>query len=149
MSAAKPRRPFAYAEEEEIDTELTEHLDEEGFVPALAEAQQINDLMSSRAGKTYRSNEITRRGNEHGIQAYILFFLPKSEATGKRMNTRAPPGPLLQYGPYLNGVLSLLIGLSSLMIDDKAMDHDGFWLLCLLPVDIESLERLKYPYKGA
>ena len=66
--------------------------------------------------------------------AYILFFQPKSEATGKRMNTRAPPGPLLQHGPYLNGVLSLLIGLSSLMMDDKAMDHDGFWLLCLLPV---------------
>lgn len=115
--------------------------------------------------------------------AYLLFFLPESEATGKRMNTRGPPGPLLQHGPYLNGVLSFMIGLSALTMDDKRMDHDGFWLLCLLPVgkcsefhigckaahlrypvaftvaaafqytirsvDIESLERLKYPYKGA
>lgn len=31
MSAAKSRKPFAYAEEEEIDTELPEHLDEEGL----------------------------------------------------------------------------------------------------------------------
>ena len=73
MSAVKSRRPFAYAEEGEIDTELSEHLDEEGFVPALAETQQINDLMSSRAGKTHRSNETTRRGKEHGIQGHQPF----------------------------------------------------------------------------
>lgn len=66
--------------------------------------------------------------------AYNLFCLPKAEATGKQMNSRGPPGPLLQHGPYLNGVLSLMIGLSALVIDDKRIYHDGFWLLCLLPV---------------
>lgn len=114
--------------------------------------------------------------------AYNLFSLPGSKTTRKWMYIHEPPGPLLQHGPYLNGGLSLLIGLSAFMIDDKKMGHDGFWLLCLLPVgksvfqisceaassrdlvvfivatfagctmrsvDIESLEKLKYPYKGA
>lgn len=63
-----------------------------------------------------------------------LFSLPNAKPTRKRMYTHKPPGPLLQYGPYLNGVSSLLIGLSASIIDDRKMGHDGFRLLCLLPI---------------
>lgn len=66
--------------------------------------------------------------------AYNLFSLPNAKPTRKLMYTHEPPGPLLQYGPYLNGGSSLLIGLSAFMIDDRKMGHDGFRLLCLLPI---------------
>ncbi|KAI4275020.1 MAG: hypothetical protein LQ337_003508 [Flavoplaca oasis] len=188
MSAAKSRKPFAYAEEEEIDTELPEHLDEEEQEKLIAQMKQQDEertmmfkVINPFQCVTFISSDKMQRAflaiplisavaflppllSASSTQrkfiallsissllctAYLLFFLPESEATGKRMNTRGPPGPLLQHGPYLNGVLSFMIGLSALTMDDKRMDHDGFWLLCLLPVDIESLERLKYPYKGA
>lgn len=55
MSAAKSRKPFAYANREEDDEELPEHLDEEGSLPASSRNPHNDDLTSSRAGKTHRS----------------------------------------------------------------------------------------------
>lgn len=38
MSAAKSRKPFAYADREEVDEELPEYLDEEGSWLALSKS---------------------------------------------------------------------------------------------------------------
>lgn len=116
--------------------------------------------------------------------AYTLIRVPSTGATRKQTVASDPLSPLHQYGPYLNGALSMLIGLNGFVFDYKNIGHGGFWLLCLLPngesvyldceastlgdlrklvvflvslfarrtmldVDFDSLEKLKYPYKGA
>ncbi|KAL8726262.1 MAG: hypothetical protein Q9166_006808 [cf. Caloplaca sp. 2 TL-2023] len=97
--------------------------------------------------------------------AHILILTPNANATRKQTVASVWSGPFLQYGPYLNGGLGSLVGLNAILIDDKEISHGGFWLLCLLPiavflivilvrrvmlsVDIQGLEKLKFPYKGA
>ncbi|KAF6227732.1 hypothetical protein HO173_012062 [Letharia columbiana] len=102
--------------------------------------------------------------------AYILAFVPitrhKSLNRVKSKKRLEPmSGPVHQYISYLNGTLSLLCALNSIIFRDKQGVHDGFWLLCLLPVvsfafiilarrlmlsvDVDELEILKYGYKGA
>ncbi|KAI4169597.1 MAG: hypothetical protein LQ348_007248 [Seirophora lacunosa] len=99
--------------------------------------------------------------------AYILFFLPNGKPAEGRMSPAASEGegPIRRYITYLNGGLSVLVGLNAFHFTGKEGVHDGFWLFCLLPsavfslvilmrrtmlsVDIDGLEKLKYPYKGA
>ncbi|KAI4228156.1 MAG: hypothetical protein L6R36_001870 [Xanthoria steineri] len=187
MSAAKSRKPFAYADREEVDEELPEYLDEEEQEKLIAQLKVQNEARNTKfkwifltlplisaiaflpsllSASSIRARLISLLSISSMLcTAYNLFSLPNAKPTRKLMYTHEPPGPLLQYGPYLNGGSSLLIGLSAFMIDDRKMGHDGFRLLCLLPivvftittsagytmrsVDIESLEKLKYPYKGA
>lgn len=71
--------------------------------------------------------------------AYILAFVPytrpKSPNRAKPKKQLEPKsGPVQQYISYLNGALSLLCALNSITFRDKGGVHDGFWLLCLLPV---------------
>ncbi|KAL9065459.1 MAG: hypothetical protein Q9161_008220 [Pseudevernia consocians] len=102
--------------------------------------------------------------------AYILAFVPNvrpkppNRVKSKRKSV-PESGPVRQYISYLNGALSLLSALNSITFRDKRGVHDGFWLLCLLPVvsftvimlarelmlsvDVDELEDLKYEYKGA
>ena len=42
-------------------------------------------------------------------------------------------GPLRKYVLPMNGALSLLIGLNSLVFYGKRGVHEGFWILCLIP----------------
>lgn len=102
--------------------------------------------------------------------AYTLVFVPHTRpASSKKGSSRrqlaTEPGPVHQYIGYLNGGLSLLIGLNAISFKDKGGVHEGFWLLCFLPivsfsiimlarrlmlsVDVDELEDLKYKYKGA
>ncbi len=71
--------------------------------------------------------------------AYILVFIPNTRpASSKQASSRrqlAPePSPVHKYIGYLNGGLSLLIGLNAISFKDKRGVHEGFWLLCFLPV---------------
>ncbi|KAL8645064.1 MAG: hypothetical protein Q9210_006915, partial [Variospora velana] len=99
--------------------------------------------------------------------AYILFLLPNGKPANVRMNpaTFDGQGPIRRYLTYLNGGLGILVGLNAFRFRSQDGVHDGFWLFCVLPsavffivflarrtmfsVDIEGLEKLKYPYKGA
>ena len=71
--------------------------------------------------------------------AYILAFVPNvrpkppNRVKSKR-KSEPESGPVRQYISYLNGALSLLSALNSITFRDKRGVHDGFWLLCLLPV---------------
>ena len=79
--------------------------------------------------------------------AYILVFVPNTRpASSKKASSRrqlaSEPGPVHHYIEYLNGGLSLLIGLNAISFKDKPGVHEGFWLLCFLPVG-EHLGTLK------
>ncbi|CAF9910209.1 MAG: hypothetical protein ALECFALPRED_006419 [Alectoria fallacina] len=71
--------------------------------------------------------------------AYILALAPNTRpespngAKSKR-SLEVKPGPVHQYISYLNCALSLLCALNANNFRDKQGVHDGFWLLCLLPV---------------
>lgn len=71
--------------------------------------------------------------------AYMLAFVPNvrpkppNRVKSKR-GLEPESGPVHQYISYLNGALSLLCALNSITFRDKRGVHDGFWLLCLLPV---------------
>ena len=71
--------------------------------------------------------------------AYILAFIPttgsKSQDRVKSKRQLKPEaGPIHRYIGYLNGALSLVCALNSVTFREKAGVHDGFWVLCLLPV---------------
>lgn len=71
--------------------------------------------------------------------AYILVFVPNTRPDNaqrkkSRQQLQPEPGPVHKYINYLNGGLSLLIGLNALNFRDKRGVHEGFWLLCLLPI---------------
>ena len=70
---------------------------------------------------------------------YILVFVPNSQPKplkkAKSIRHLEPEsGPVRQYISYLNGALSLLCALNCITFRDKRGVHDGFWLLCLLPI---------------
>ena len=46
----------------------------------------------------------------------------------------ASPGPIQRYIDYLNGGLSCLICLNALTLRGREGVHEGFWLLCILPL---------------
>lgn len=71
--------------------------------------------------------------------AYILAFVPNTRPKSpngvmSKRHLEPESGPVHQYISYLNGALSLLCALNSITFRDKQGVHDGFWLLCLLPV---------------
>lgn len=71
--------------------------------------------------------------------AYILAFIPNTRPNPPnraKPNWQLEPesGPVHQYISYLNGTLSLVCALNSITFKHKRGVHDGFWLLCLLPV---------------
>ena len=73
--------------------------------------------------------------------AYILVFVPNTRAESsepmksrRQLATTPEPSPLHKYIRYLNGGLSLLIGLNAMSFKDNRGVHEGFWLLALLPV---------------
>lgn len=78
--------------------------------------------------------------------AFILAFVPNTRsqrpngAKSKRQ-LEFNSGPVHQYIGYLNCALSLLCALNSITFRDKQGVHDGFWLLCLLPVGRWHLSR--------
>lgn len=76
--------------------------------------------------------------------AYILVFIPNTRPEPpnrtKLMRQLEPElGPVRQYISYLNGALSLVCALNSATFRDKRGVHDGFWVICLLPVGRRSL----------
>jgi len=71
--------------------------------------------------------------------AYILVFVPntranKSNSEEPRKQLQSERGPIHKYISHLNGGLSLLIATNAFGFRDKRGVHEGFWLLCLLPV---------------
>ena len=74
--------------------------------------------------------------------AYILIFLPnpKPELASRRHNAPSKLymelelGPIQKYLSYLNGGLSLVIGLNAITLKSKSGVYDNFWVLCILPV---------------
>lgn len=62
--------------------------------------------------------------------AYVLFFLPLDKPA-EVSSTRE--GPIRQYIGYLNGGLSIVVGLNAFHFGGEKSVHDGFWLSCLLP----------------
>ncbi|MCJ1431915.1 hypothetical protein MMC27_001271 [Xylographa pallens] len=101
------------------------------------------------------------------ILVFISFNEPKNRSGEPQDPDRFEPatGPVAQYLPYLNGVLSFLLALNAVGWRGRGGVHLGFWILCLQPafvfsiivaakkimleVDINELEDLKYGYKGA
>ncbi|KAL9008042.1 MAG: hypothetical protein Q9173_006794 [Seirophora scorigena] len=73
--------------------------------------------------------------------AYILFFLTNRKPAEVRMSPAAFEGigPIRQYITYLNGGLSILVGLNAFHFTGKEGVHDGFWLFCLLPSAVLSI----------
>lgn len=75
--------------------------------------------------------------------AYILIFVPNTrlddpKTEKPRGQLQPETGPVQKYISYLNGGLSLLIALNAIGFKDKKGVHEGFWLLCMLPIS-ESL----------
>ena len=71
--------------------------------------------------------------------AYILVFIPNTRPESPnrvKLKKQLEPesGPIRQYISYLNGALSLVCALNSITFRDKRGVHDGFWVICLLPV---------------
>ena len=71
--------------------------------------------------------------------AYILAFVPSTRSKPPnrvKLTRQFEPvsGPGHQYISYLNGALSLVCALNSITFRDRRGVHDGFWVLCLLPV---------------
>ncbi|KAL9004466.1 MAG: hypothetical protein Q9188_002719 [Gyalolechia gomerana] len=149
MSSARLRKVFRYPSGDDKDDEMPDELDEEAS--SSSQMQLISLLAISSLGCT----------------AYVLLSAPTTHETrGKTVpTTSGPQTPPRAYIDYVNGGLSLLVGSNALYFKGKKGVDDGFWLLCMLPgvvlfvtilarhtmlsVDIESLEKLKYPYKGA
>lgn len=67
--------------------------------------------------------------------AYILFLLPNGKPANVRMNSATfdGQGPIRRYLTYLNGGLSILVGLNAFRFRSKEGVHDGFWIFCVLP----------------
>ncbi|KAM0806056.1 hypothetical protein BDR22DRAFT_528 [Usnea florida] len=101
---------------------------------------------------------------------YILVFVPNTRLSPpirskSKRKLEPESGPVHQYIVYLDGALSLGCALNSITFKNRRGVHDGFWLLCLLPivsltvilfarqlmlsVDVDELEDLQYEYKGA
>lgn len=78
--------------------------------------------------------------------AYILVFVPNTRlsppirAKSKR-KLELESRPFHQYIVYLDGALSLVCALNSITFKDRRGVHDGFWLLCLLPIGWWCLSR--------
>ena len=69
------------------------------------------------------------------IMAFVTDIRPKSPNQVKpKKRSESKSGPFRRYIGYLNGTLSLLCALNSITFRDKRGVHDGFWLLCLLPI---------------
>lgn len=73
------------------------------------------------------------------VTGYILAFVPNTKVKSrKRVESRrlleSEFGLVSQYIGYLNGAMSLLCAISSTTFRDRRGVHDGFWLLCLLPI---------------
>lgn len=73
------------------------------------------------------------------VTAYILVFVPNTRANESnselpRQQLQPEKGPILKYISHLNGGLSLLIAINAFGFRDKRGVHEGFWLLCVLPV---------------
>ena len=71
--------------------------------------------------------------------AYILIFTPNTrtddgKAETSRQKLQPDPGPIRKYIGYLNGGLSILIAIDAFGFKGKKGVHEGFWLLCFLPV---------------
>ncbi len=69
--------------------------------------------------------------------AYILVFIPNTRANklnGVKSRHQPEQGPFDNYVSYLNGGLSFLIAVNASVFKDKRGVHEGFWLLCLLPI---------------
>ena len=71
--------------------------------------------------------------------AYILVFVPNTRLSPPiraKSKRRLEPesGPVHQYIVYLDGALSLVCSLNAITFKDRRGVHDGFWLLCLLPI---------------
>lgn len=78
--------------------------------------------------------------------AYILAFIPTTGAKSpnrvkSKRHLEPESGPIHRYLNYLNGALSLACALNSITFREKAGVHDGFWVLCLLPVGRWCLSR--------
>ena len=70
---------------------------------------------------------------------YILAFVPTTGAKSpnrvkSKRQLEPESGPIHQYINYLNGALSLVCALNFITFREKAGVHDGFWVLCLLPL---------------
>jgi len=105
------------------------------------------------------------------LTIYMLVLIPNR---GRRIPTKGVKlvrqdlvelTPLQRYVPYLNAILAALVGYSGLEFKDSPRVHDGFWMICFVPlvmyigiqmarkflveVDIDELEDMRYDYKGA
>ena len=65
--------------------------------------------------------------------AYMLVFIPTRKRSGNTINQVPVSSPISKYLSYLNGALSLLIGLNGMAWKDRRGAHDGFWVLTWLP----------------
>ena len=70
---------------------------------------------------------------------YILVFVPNARLSPpirskSKRKLEPESGPVHQYIVYLDGALSLVCALYSITFKDRQGVHDGFWLLCLLPI---------------
>lgn len=71
------------------------------------------------------------------MTAYAVIFVPRAmfqsiKSSPKLHDTFS--GPLEMYIHPLNGSLSLLLSVNAYLLKGKSGVHEGFWLLCLLPI---------------
>ncbi|KAL8939106.1 MAG: hypothetical protein Q9216_003540 [Gyalolechia sp. 2 TL-2023] len=189
MSSTRLRKRFHYASGDDSDDELPHELDEEeqeNLITQLKKEDQERNIMFRRifmalplfSALTFMPALIASPSGQVQLSSflaisslsctgYVLISSPTTDETREKISstTSRPPAPLRAYIDYLNGALSLLVGLNALSFKDNKGVDKGFRLLCMLPsvvflvtliarhtmrsVDIGGLEMLKYPYKGA
>lgn len=71
--------------------------------------------------------------------AFVLIVIPTSkpktsEGLSNRLASDEGPGPIHRYIVPMNGALSLLVGLNSIVFYHKDGVHEGFWILCFVPI---------------
>ena len=77
-----------------------------------------------------------------GMTSYILLFIPSTGPKAALFPATTDPRPAQRFVPYMNGLLSLLIGLNGLRWRDRVSAPDGFWVVSWMPLGMISPKAL-------
>lgn len=69
--------------------------------------------------------------------AYSLMSMGPNDAVvanARKTRSNGAQGPMTRYIDFLNGGLSFLVSLNALSFRGRHGVHEGFWLLCVLPL---------------
>ncbi|CAF9910978.1 MAG: hypothetical protein GOMPHAMPRED_007256 [Gomphillus americanus] len=172
-AAARLRKAFRYPDDIQ-DSQEPEAIDEEEQERLIRQLQKQNDqsnefwlvrLLDFLAAYYWQVRlACIFAMSSFGMTAYVLLFIP-SGGPKMALFPRTDLSPAQKFVPYMNGVLSLLIGLNGLSWKDRLSAPDGFWIVSWMPLVIlatvivarkvlvevnpDELWDLKYELRGA